>query len=138
MEELSVHDNHITGYEVDGKNRRIVLHTEFVTPDREEFTDVVFEGVFGYRFELDNFTNIVFGVEESTIEKLVRSEKPSFEYGVNYRWPGEWNKGPEEAIEYLTANGAKAYYLASSLGMVGWVAAKSCCLIAVKATGGPV
>ena len=125
MSELSVHDNTIVAYKVDHDRRRIVINTVFKHSDSHEHTNVVFEGVLAYRFECDNFDNCIFGIEEESIEQLVKREAPSFEYGVQYDWPGSWNTSPEASIEYLKAHNGKAFSVAASTGMWGWVVAES-------------
>ena len=47
----SVHDHHLVSYEVDGRAKRIVLHTEYAyAKSSHEATDVVFEGVVDHYF----------------------------------------------------------------------------------------
>src|SRR5262245_9413230 len=126
MHELSIHDNRVVAYHVDCEQCQIILHTRFDERDPVEYTDVVFEGVDAYNFEGDNFVNILFDVREVPISELVGEYRALFEEGVKYAWPGDWNDSPEAAIRHFQAEGAKAFEIASSFGLAGWVVAKSC------------
>ena len=67
MQARSVHDNRIIAYEVDAESRRIILHTRFDGRTPIEYTDVVFNGVLAYKFENDNFGNIILDIEEVSL-----------------------------------------------------------------------
>jgi hypothetical protein len=131
MQEPSIHDNRVISYEVDGQNRRVVLHTRFEERQPFEVTDVIFEGVLAYHFENDNFGNILFGIEEVPVEQLVQENRSLFEQGAPYAWPGPWNDTPETSVHHLIAKGAKAFEISSSYGLSGWVIAESYRLQAV-------
>jgi len=125
MPQRSIHDNKVVSYEVDGERRRIVLHTRFKMSNRLESTDMIFEGVFAYRFEHDNFGNILFGVEELPVARLVACYRGLFEEGSKNAWPGPWNESTEACIEHLHSKGAKAFQISSSYGLTGWVISES-------------
>jgi hypothetical protein len=126
MAELSIHDNRIVSYEVDGERERIVFHTRFEETEPFEKTDLIFDKVFAYHLEHDNFGNIIYGVEEISLSGLLTSQRPVFERGQKYGWPGPWNGSPESSLEHLEADGAKAFQISSSYGLTGWVIARSC------------
>jgi len=128
--ERSVHDNRVISYEVDGENRRIVLHTRFGAREPFECTDLVFEGVLAYHLENDNFGNILFGVEEVSVPGLVAGNAQLFEEGSQYAWPGPWNDSPESSVQYLESRAARAFEISSSYGLSGWVVAASYRLVA--------
>ena len=125
MGELLIHDNRVVGYEVDGAQRRIVLHTQTDYREPQERTDLIFEGVVAYFFEGDNFGNILFGVDELPIPQLVARHRRLFEEGLAYHWPGAWNASPEASVEHMQSVGARAFEISSSYGLCGWVAATS-------------
>ena len=125
MQEPSIHDNRVVSYKVDGERRQIVMHTRFEDREPIEHTDLVFEGVLAYHFENDNFGNILFGVEEIPVSQLVASNRSLFEEGVKYAWPGPWNTSAEVSVQHFEFEGAKAFEISSSYGLVGWVVAKS-------------
>jgi hypothetical protein len=138
---LSVHDNLLVSYEVRCEARIITLRTEYRQTNKPtEFTNVVFEGVQGYRFEDDAFGNIIFGVEPVTVEYLLT------EFGADisesYRMagsPGPWAADLGSASEYLRERGIKGFTLSSSCGLSGWVLAKEMSILdaAQSAPAGP-
>lgn len=105
--------------------QEIHFHTAFSGQEPPELTDVVFTGVVGYQFERDNFQTIISSIEETEAEIIYAEERETFEAGRKYCWPGVWNTSDETVLTYLIENEIKGFYLASSLGMVGWVLAKS-------------
>ncbi len=123
---LSVHDNVLVSYEVRCEARVITLRTKYRTANKPtEFTDVIFEGVQGYRFENDAFENIIFGVETVSVEDLLTEF--GAEISESYRMagsPGSWAANLGAAAEYLRERGIKGFTLSSSYGLSGWVLAK--------------
>jgi len=122
----SIHDSRIVSYEVDGEMRRIVFHTRFEEGTASERADVIFESVLAYRFERDDFGNILFGIDEVGVRELVEENRVLFESESKYAWPGFWNTSPESSIEYFESKGARAFVISASLGLEGWVVAASC------------
>jgi hypothetical protein len=89
-----------------------------------EFTNVIFEGVQGYRFENDAFGNIIFGLEMVSLEYLLTEFGASI--SESYRLsgaPGSWAADLGLAPEYLREHGIKGFILSSSYGLSGWVLA---------------
>ncbi len=123
--EISVHDNTLHSYCVSADRKEIRLHTSYAAQDSQEVSDVVFTGVVAYRFELDNFMTIIFDVYETNVDAIYTDERGMFEDGRKYLWPGTWNTSDESVLAYLVDNEIKGYRLSSSIGMVGWVLAKS-------------
>jgi hypothetical protein len=123
--ELSVHDNLLLSYCALVHQNEIHLHTVYPDQDPPEMTDVVFAGGASYHFERDNFQTIVFDIEEMNVEVIYADDRKLFEEGRQHCWPGAWNTSDKAVITYLLENEIKGYYLSSSLGMVGWVLAKS-------------
>jgi hypothetical protein len=131
---LSIHDNLLISYEVQCEARTIVLRTEYRASDRRtEFTNVVFTGVQGYRFENDAFGNIIFDLETVPMERILT------EYGAeiseSYRMsgsPGPWAADLDSAGAYLREQGAQGFILSSSFGMSGWILAKEIAVLAAQ------
>ncbi len=126
---LSVHDNILLSYSVLADKQKIHFHTEFRDREPPEFTDIMFDGVIGYHFERDNFQTIIFDIDETDVEVIYAEDRELFETGRKFCWPGPWNKSDESVLTYLIENEIKGFYLSSSLGMVGWVLAKSMRLV---------
>jgi len=75
-----------------------------------------FEEVIAYKFNRDNFDNILFSIEECSVDDVVLENSETFEDGVRYGWPGDWNRSIRSSIDYLRASSAKAFEISSSLG----------------------
>ena len=131
--ELSVHDNFLLSYCILAHQQEIHFQTVFPDQKPPELTDVVFSGVVGYYFERDNFQTIIFDIEEMDVEVIYTNHRELFEEGRKYCWPGAWNTSDEAVITYLLENEIQGYYLSSSLGMAGWVLAKSITLVSKTA-----
>jgi hypothetical protein len=128
---LSVHDNLLVSYEVQCEARTITLRTEYRGGNRPaEFTNVIFEGVQGYRFENDAFGNVILAVEAVPVEHLLA------EFGADisesYRMagsPGPWAADIASAPAYLRGHGVKGFMLSSSYGLSGWVLAREISIV---------
>jgi len=127
---LSIHDNLLVSYEVQCEERTITLRTEYrVKSKPTEFTNVVFEGVRGYRFENDVFGNIMFDAEPVPAEYFLKEY--STQISELYRMTGLpiWAANLASAAEDMREQGIKAFILSSSLGLSGWVLAKQMSII---------
>ena len=125
MEEISVHDNFLAGYEVHCEEHWIRIRTEF--RDRGEpfeFTEVFFSEVVAYDFKQDLFGSIIFDIEEIPLELLLKKCQAAFDEGRRYGWPRFWEGSLEGARQHLESQGIHAFQLQSSYGMDGWVLAK--------------
>lgn len=131
----SIHDNLLVSYEVQCEARTITLRTEYREANRPtEFTNVIFQGVQGYRFENDAFGNIIFGVETVTVEYLLTEF--GAEISESYRMagsPGPWAADLSSASEYLRERGIKGFMLSSSCGLSGWVLAREVAIVNAEA-----
>jgi hypothetical protein len=130
----SIHDNLLVSYEVQCEARTITLRTESRQSDKPtEFTNVIFEGVQGYSFQNDAFGNIIFGVDNVTVEYLLGAF--GAEIRESYRMggvPGRWAANLGSAPEYLREHGIKGFILSSSYGMSGWVLAKEVSVLSTE------
>jgi phosphoglycolate phosphatase-like HAD superfamily hydrolase len=126
----SVHDNVLLSYTVDAKKAQIVLHTAYYDQER---TDVIFLGVEAYDFECDNFQNILFDIEEVEPTSLYDKHLERFERLKNHGWP--WIsleiKSRDELLHALRERGVRGFEISSTLGLEGWVWARS---IEIRAT----
>jgi len=122
--DLSVHDNHLVAYTVHAKEKKIVFHTEFHERKPHEFTDVIFDDVLAYHFENDLFGTIIFDIKEVDLTVLLKDHAMMFEAGWRYGWPRGWQKEKEDIATYVKRLDLRAFEVASSYGMSGWVIAK--------------
>lgn len=125
----SIHDNHVLGYEVDAREKSIVIRTEFRDKGEPfERTDVRFEGVVEYLFQ-DNLDGILFGIEEGSLEDLMASPyRANLESGERSDWP--WN----EKLEEIRSLGVRVFFIESSFGFDGFVVSRSMVIEAVEST----
>jgi hypothetical protein len=127
MQQLGVHDNHVTGYAIDGVRHTLALHTERSWLNPIERVDVRFEGVHAHHLvHHDYHQNILFDVEEVDLGGLLEDEWALFEGGRRYGWPGPWNTTAPETLAWLRNNGVRAWHIDASVGLSGWVLAQSC------------
>jgi hypothetical protein len=86
---MSVHDNNLIGYTVDGSARRIELRTERREPGRpHERVDVIFDGVEAYAFRYDCLGNIIFDICEQPLEEALQAHWSEFDAGHRASgWP---------------------------------------------------
>jgi hypothetical protein len=123
---LSIHDNLLISYEVQCEERTIILRTEYrVKNAPTEFTNVIFRGVQGYRFENDVFGNIIFGLETIPVEQLLTEYGSEISESYHAAGsPGPWAANLGTASGYLREQGVQGFILSSSLGLDGWVLAR--------------
>jgi len=121
----SVHDSLLTGYDVDGRGRSVVLHTEPHQGGGTAFIDLVFHGVVAYHFEGDCLANIVSEVIEVPAERVVGDGAAFLQRFQQTGWPRGWNSQRESPSQFLSRPGLKVFELNCSYGMTGWIAAES-------------
>jgi hypothetical protein len=128
--ERSVHDNVINSYEVFCNRREIVFKTEY-PHEPKEFTNVIFTGVVAYDFKHDSeFGSIIFDFEPWSPMAIYDENRQLIESGLPYGWPGPWAADRAQAEAYFAAQGINAWYLCASLGLTGWILAKSMIVVA--------
>lgn len=118
--EISVHDNFILSYSVDAQQREIRLQTAYLDGDNNERTEVIFREVAAYNFECDNFSNVIFDIEEADLEYIYDENIALFERQRNYGWPCLRNSRTE-VLERMQRAGVRGFVIHSSSGLCGWV-----------------
>jgi hypothetical protein len=122
--EISVHDNVLLSYTVQGAEREIRLQTIFRDREPHELTEVVFSDVVAYHFEADNFNTILFDIAEVGVEQVVAAHQELFARQKNFGWPDFAYNTEPELLEKLREQGIKGFVISSSYGMDGFVMAK--------------
>ena len=126
MSDRSVHDNNIYAYAVLCERRRLILYTQFMDGAKQEYTDVIFDGVVAHHFQDVPAGNILFQVEEVDVEDIVRGWSDLFADRKNYGWPNDIDyDGTEQLLTTLRQRGARGFEISSSYGLHGWVLARS-------------
>ena len=121
----SIHDSLLIGYEVDGRGRRIVLHTVPHQGGGEVPIDVIFEGVGAYHLEGDCLQNIIFDIVETSAQEVVGDGRAFRERHRWCGWPRDWDSRTEEPAAFFAKHELKIFALTCSYGITGWVAARS-------------
>lgn len=134
MKHRSIHDNVLTGYEVDCARQRIVFHTELHDHDPKECTDIVFSGVEAYHFIGDNMQTILRDVAQVTLEQIMREFAKEFQDGMKYCWPGPWNDSQATCLKHFHGRATTGWVISSAYGGGGFVIAKT--MEIKKACGG--
>ena len=119
----SLHESLLTGYEVDGARRTIVLRTEPHHGDGVR-AQVRFSGVLAYHLEGDCLKNIIFDVNEVPSESIVGDGEAFAERHRGCGWPEGWDPKKEPPEQFLRRNGCRCFSLTSSYGIHGWIAAE--------------
>jgi hypothetical protein len=119
----SIHDSLLTGYEVNGTERTITLHTETQTGGIEAFVEVVFTGVAAYQFEGDAMNNILFGIEPVSAEHQDDIANAIIEQQRQHGAMPGWNLKTETFQQHCQRNSLTPFFIQSSYGLDGWVLA---------------
>jgi len=119
----SIHDSLLTGYEVDGKKRTIVMHIEPHQGGGEAFVDVTFTGVVAYQFEGDAMGNIIFGIEPAPAQDYDEIAKVIIEQQRQHGVMPQWNAKTETLHEHCDRCGLTLFNIQGSYGLDGWVIA---------------
>lgn len=107
--------------------RTITLHTVFRDSNTEESVDVIFSGVVAHAFEHELPVNILLDIEETDVPTIVHGHSEIFSKSWRWGWPPvEYGGDLHALIAKLQSLSVRAYTIDGSLGLCGWVLAKSC------------
>ena len=124
---MTVHDNNLISYHVDGDAKQIVLHTEYPHADPPFKTDVVFTGVVDHYFRHPVLPSIIFDIERVELRETLEREYKFLKEGNRIGgWPSFWRESVDEMETSLLNNGVQMFEISSSYGLDGWVAARNC------------
>ena len=123
----SWHDDHLTGYAVDGAARRITFDISwpYETETNVHRARVVFAGVEGYFFEHDLGGNILYAIEENSVEDFLRENAEWFERERKWGWPLFWKSDVDGTMRHIFEARAKLFDISTSYGLSGWIVAQS-------------
>lgn len=118
---MSIHDGVIVGYTVDFLKQEMLLNIETVTDD---IVTVTFEDHLAHSFNHVMAGSIIFDIEEVDLSNFLKQNRDQFEYHKLYSWP-TWYDDVNELKEYLLNNNYKCYIITASLGLTGYILAKT-------------
>lgn len=121
---ISVHDCEIQSYEVSIENATIILHTNYDVT-------IIFHNVLTHHFEDVCYQNVIFDIEETNPEDFFKEYRSLLKSKKNYCWPIPYEH-ESELKSYLRNNSYIVYNIYPSIGLTGFVIAKS---IEIKSLG---
>jgi hypothetical protein len=123
---VSVHDNEVISYNVNFKNKTIVLSTVYYGEPNKitEKTTIEFINVFDHLFRTDNGSGILFDIEICEIKHLIKLEQEWLVYQKRQSYLFS-RKTDEEIAVMLTNLNINYYRVMGTCGLDGFVLAES-------------
>lgn len=117
-----LHDSVILNYTVDFKEKTLTINTE---DDNFKINEVIFRNYLAHSFNNVVIDNIIFDIEEVSIENFIESNKKFLEDNIKYGFPSlHTNEGMIGLKNALKDNEYKVFEISSSLGLNGFIIAK--------------
>jgi len=118
---ISIHDGLVVGYSVNFLGNELALDIKTVV---DEIVTVTFKNYLAHHFDHVMEGSILFDIEEKNLKPFFVDNQEQFELHKLYAWP-IWFKDTNELEQYLQKNSYKCYIISSSLGLSGFVFAKT-------------
>ena len=115
---ISIHDGVIIGYSVNFMESELRLDIETVT---KEIVTVTFENYLAHHFDHVMAGSILFDIEEVDSNKFIMDNREQFDSHKSYAWPIDTN----DLEKYIKNNNYNCYVIFASLGLSGYVFAKT-------------
>jgi len=119
----SIHDNICHGFEFNGQQNSLILHTTFSDESTQENTDVIFSNVWTHHIEGIQDGNILFDIRETDYSTVQATFSDVFQRLENQAWPVE-KKQNRNLTDLMDEGKIKAFIINSSYGMTGFVLAE--------------
>ncbi len=114
-----LHDNRVLSYYTDFETHTLRLNTQ---TEAGEKVSVCFTGLLAHRFENVTQDNILFGMDEITVEGFFEQYKDLLAHSLQYGFPACC--GDEELRERMKQEKIRVFVIDSSLGLCGFVLAQ--------------
>lgn len=119
---FSLHDSRIISYNVDIQNKTLKMITQNLD---EEPYEVIFDEVLSHYFENVISDNIIFDIEEISVNTFIENQKDLIENSLPYGFPVSVEPiTTKELKKYLVDKNFKVYDISSSIGLCGFIIAK--------------
>ena len=128
---ISIHDNEVQSYTVDMRNKTIRLDTTWSHEDKREHTVVEFRGVTAHYLVDATYQNMLFSIEEDSIDTFIFDNKPLMQKSIHTCWPCFYGN-LDELEQYLRKEEARYFVISASIGLNGWVLAREMEYIALE------
>lgn len=117
---MNIHDNEIINYQVNLKDKTILLHT---ISETNEAATIRFNDLLAYYFENQLPGSILIDIFDAGIELFIPQNRDNLKSRKDHLWPINY-ESEEELFSYLQYNQYHYYVIQSSYGMNGWVVSK--------------
>lgn len=114
-----IHDNKILKYTVDFEDKEIIIKT---INTKDEIIFIKFKDVLVHYFEMAMPNSIIYDIVECDGKEVINENKELLKNTKNFCWPIYYDT-ENQLIQKLEEY--KYYIINSSLGLTGWVLAKS-------------
>ncbi|MFJ7886671.1 hypothetical protein ACIQYL_01115 [Lysinibacillus xylanilyticus] len=118
---ISIQDGVFVGYSVNFLENELLLDIETVA---DEIVTVTFGNYLAHYFDHVMAGSILFDIEEIDLNTFFEENKEQFESHKLYAWP-IWYDDTNELEQFLQKNNYKCYVISASLGLSGYVFAKT-------------
>lgn len=130
MDSLSIHDNELLRFSVDHEKHELLLETVLRESEIEDHVDVLFKDVLAYQFKNDTFGTILFSIDEEDLANLLPTNWQEIQEGSRQSgWLADFSANLESSVEKMQKSGYSGFQISSSIGLSGWIIAKSKTLI---------
>lgn len=117
---MNIHDNEIINYQVNLKDKTILLHT---ISETNEAATILFNDLLAYNFENQLPGSILLDIFDAGIESFIPQNRDILKSRKDHLWPINY-ESEEGLYSYLQHNQYHYYVIQSSYGMNGWVVSK--------------
>lgn len=119
----NIHDNIVASYEVNLKERKLIIRTEYDYENENRCVDILFLDVLAHYFENELSNSIILDIIESDVQRFLGDNRNMLMQRKNSCWPVDYDT-VEQLSETLQADKYSYYVIQSSYGLRGWVLAR--------------
>jgi ribosomal protein S18 len=124
MQYKNVHDSEILSYYIDIEHRSIIFNTLCRNFEIERRAEIRFENVLAHYFRNVSNQNVISDIYEERTAKFLDEYSYILDVDKEYGWPINY-KNKAELSDFITENEYKVFYIDSSVGLFGFVIAKT-------------
>lgn len=119
---VSIHDGVLIAYSVSFLENELLLDIQTVV---DETVTVTFRNYLAHNFSYVMAGSIIFDIEEVELKSFFVENRKLFDTYKLYAWPIREYEETNELEHYFQENSYKCYVISASLGLTGYVFAKS-------------
>lgn len=118
------HDNEIIRYEVNLKDRDIIMYTRIRKDSNMMEFKIVFSDVIAHLFENELPGSIILELRKDSLEKFIRENEEVLNRRREFLWPVDYDT--IEGLQKILIDAGYSYYsIISSYGLCGWILSKN-------------